>query len=230
MADIQHSAIQSIDCHEPKGITTALVADAGKVITPSSTLAGTSVLRKLTLSEIDVGEITDAVFTVVDDADTTKKLKLQLSGITTATTRTLTVPNTSDTLVVLALAQTLSNKTLAASTIGTTRINPRVVALTDGANIASSADTTDVATVTLAGNRNMSAPTGTPVDGQEIVYRLRQDATGGRVVTWDSVFRFQADSFPGAPATPNETSYFGFNYNAIDAKWDNTSRTIDIRA
>lgn len=36
-----------------------------------------------------------------------------MSGVTTGNTRTLTVPDTSDTIVVLALAQTLTNKTLA---------------------------------------------------------------------------------------------------------------------
>lgn len=35
---------------------------------------------------------------IVDDADTTKKVNLQLSGITTATTRTLTVPNKNGTI------------------------------------------------------------------------------------------------------------------------------------
>ena len=40
----------------------------------------------------------DANFTVYDDADSTKNLQFQLSGITTNTTRTLTVPDASGTL------------------------------------------------------------------------------------------------------------------------------------
>ena len=40
----------------------------------------------------------DANFTIYDDADTSKNLKFQLSGITTGTTRTLSVPNASGTL------------------------------------------------------------------------------------------------------------------------------------
>lgn len=50
---ILHNAIQSADCHEPKHITDAVTGDAGKVITPSGVTAGTSVLRQLTVSEID---------------------------------------------------------------------------------------------------------------------------------------------------------------------------------
>jgi hypothetical protein len=41
----------------------------------------------------------DNLFTVVDDGDTTKKLAFQCSGITTGTTRTLTVPDVSGTIL-----------------------------------------------------------------------------------------------------------------------------------
>lgn len=41
----------------------------------------------------------DATVAFVDDADPTKKVKLQVSGVTTGTTRTLTVPDTDGTLL-----------------------------------------------------------------------------------------------------------------------------------
>ena len=42
------------------------------------------------------GELhSDALFQIVDNSDTTKKLTFQLSGITTGTTRTITPPNES---------------------------------------------------------------------------------------------------------------------------------------
>lgn len=50
---IQHVNIPSAGCHEPKHITDALVTDAGKVITPSATTPGTSVLRLLKGTELD---------------------------------------------------------------------------------------------------------------------------------------------------------------------------------
>lgn len=49
---------------------------------------------------------TDSTTYFQDEADTTKKMQFQLSGITTATTRTITVPNASSTMAVLGLAQT----------------------------------------------------------------------------------------------------------------------------
>jgi hypothetical protein len=73
-----------------------------------------------TSDEIEAGTTTvirDDYFTLQDDGDTTKQLRFQLSGITTATTRTLTVPDASDTIVTLAETQTLTNKTLTSPSI-----------------------------------------------------------------------------------------------------------------
>lgn len=58
----------------------------------------------------------DATTWFVDNADATKKLQLQLSGITTATTRTLTVPNYDGTIATLAGTETFTNKSLQDST------------------------------------------------------------------------------------------------------------------
>lgn len=48
----EHSTLTTSQVHEPKHITSSATGDAGKVITPSSTVAGTSVLRNLTDTEI----------------------------------------------------------------------------------------------------------------------------------------------------------------------------------
>lgn len=53
----------------------------------------------------------DTTAILQDDGDNTKQLKFSIGGFTTATTRTLTVPDADDTLTLLAVAQTLSNKT-----------------------------------------------------------------------------------------------------------------------
>jgi hypothetical protein len=55
----------------------------------------------------------DANFRIINDADTSKELAFSLSGIDTATTRTLTVPNASGTLPLLETANTFTqNQTL----------------------------------------------------------------------------------------------------------------------
>ncbi len=102
-----------------------------------------------------------------------------------------------------------------------TRNLPRVVAMTDGATITPNADTTDLGTVTLGGNRAMAAPSGTPVAGQQLMFRFKQDGTGGRTLTWDSIYRFGSDvPQPTLTTTANKSDYVGFQYNATDSKWD----------
>jgi hypothetical protein len=108
-------------------------------------------------------------------------------------------------------AQQLSNK----------RIIKRTVALTDAATITPNCDTTDIATVTLGGARTFAVPSGTPAAGQQLVIRLRQDATGGRTVTWAAGYRFSTDiPAPLLTATASKTDYVGFVYNATDTTWD----------
>ncbi|HSA92502.1 MAG TPA: right-handed parallel beta-helix repeat-containing protein [Terriglobales bacterium] len=53
-------------------------------------------------------EFADNTFRVTDDVDSTKKLAFQISGFTTATTRTLAPPNADGTLAILNLAQTFT--------------------------------------------------------------------------------------------------------------------------
>ena len=57
-------------------------------------------------------DVSDAVFSLVNDADPTKKALFSLSGISTGTTRTFTLPNTSSELAILAGTQIFTgNKT-----------------------------------------------------------------------------------------------------------------------
>ena len=57
-------------------------------------------------------DVSDAIFSLVNDADPTKKALFSLSGITTGTTRTFTLPNTSSELAILAGTQSFTgNKT-----------------------------------------------------------------------------------------------------------------------
>ena len=56
--------------------------------------------------------INATVMSLADGADATKKAAFALSGITTGTTRTLTVPNANLTIVGTDTAQTLTNKTI----------------------------------------------------------------------------------------------------------------------
>ncbi len=96
----------------------------------------------------------------------------------------------------------------------------RVTVITDAATLTPNVDTTDIATVTIAGNRTVAAPTGTPMDGQQLLFRIKQDATGSRTLTWNAIYRFAAGVPTVLTAAANKTDYVGFQYNAADTKYD----------
>jgi hypothetical protein len=60
------------------------------------------------------GSFADNAFEITDNGDATKKLSFQVSGVTTGTTRTVTVVDADGTMVLEAATQTLTNKTLTA--------------------------------------------------------------------------------------------------------------------
>ena len=83
-------------------------------------------------------DVSDAVFSLVNDADPTKKALFSLSGISTGTTRTFTLPNTSSELAILAGTQTFTgNKTFS----GTLTVSGTVTVSAASASIGTATTT-----------------------------------------------------------------------------------------
>ena len=79
-------------------------------------------------------DVSDAVFSLVSDADPTKKALFSLSGITTGTTRTFTLPNTSSELAILAGTQTFTgNKTFSGTLTASGTVTVSAATATIGA-------------------------------------------------------------------------------------------------
>lgn len=95
----------------------------------------------------------DSVFRIQDNSDSTKKLAFETSGISTGTTRTLTVPNASDTIVGATVAQTLTNKTLTSPVISTIN-NSGTLTLPTSTDTLVGRATTDTLT-----NKTLTSPT-----------------------------------------------------------------------
>lgn len=88
-------------------------------------------------------DVSDAIFSLVNDADPTKKALFSLSGITTGTTRTFTLPNTTSELAILAGTQTFTgNKTFSGT-------------LTASGTVTVSAASADIGTATTTATYGM---------------------------------------------------------------------------
>jgi hypothetical protein len=78
-------------------------------------------------------DVSDAIFSLVNDADPTKKAAFSLSGISTGTTRTFTLPNTSSELAILAGTQSFSgNKTFSGTLTASGTVTVSAAAATIG--------------------------------------------------------------------------------------------------
>ena len=115
-----------------------------------------------------------------------------------------------DTLAVLDLAQTFTNK----------KVTPMVVSATSiTTSVAINADITDIHVVTAQAEAILySNPTGTLVQGQKLIIRIKDNATA-RAITWGANFRAMGTALPTTTVV-SKTKYLGFIYNSTDTKWD----------
>lgn len=99
--------------------------------------------------------------------------------------------------------------------------NPRAV--TDPATsgtITPTADAADLYIITgLTGTATIAAPSGTPVEGQKLMLRIKDNGSS-RSLNWNAIFRpFGSITLPAA-TTAGKEHYVGLSYNAAAAKWD----------
>lgn len=82
--------------------------------------------------------------------------------------------------------------------------------LVDGATVYWNGDVQgQVASLTLAGNRTMAAPTNI-VQNALYILRVSQDATGSRTLTWNAAFKFGGNGAPTLTTTANKVDILSF--------------------
>ena len=81
--------------------------------------------------------------------------------------------------------------------------------LTDAASIAWNLASNQVATVTLAGNRALANPTN-KVNGNVYILVVKQDATGGRTLSFGTDYKFAGGSAPTVTTTASKADVLTF--------------------
>ena len=95
----------------------------------------------------------------------------------------------------------------------------RVVSITSSATPTPNCDTTDLYKITALGEgATFGAPTGTPLDGQKLQIRIKDDGTG-RSLAFNAIYRVIGVTLP-TTTTASKTIYLGMEYNSADSKWD----------
>lgn len=93
------------------------------------------------------------------------------------------------------------------------------IVLTDAATIATDANTSNRFRVTLGGNRTLGNPTNT-TDGQQCVWEIIQDGTGGRALALDTAFVLCTGILLSAINTAaNKRSFLTAIFSSTPTKW-----------
>lgn len=99
------------------------------------------------------------------------------------------------------------------------RVTAGVVTLSFGVNITVDASLGNTFVVTLTGNATLANPIN-PLDGQRVLFRVAQDATGSRILGYGTAYSFSANlPAPTLSTSANATDYLGFMYSAAASKW-----------
>jgi len=70
----------------------------------------------------------------------------------------------------------------------------------------------------LAAGATIASPTGTPVNGNRLIMRIKDNGTT-RSLAWNAIYRAIGIILPTATVV-SKTVYVGFIYNSADSKWD----------
>lgn len=105
------------------------------------------------------------------------------------------------------------------ATLTNKRIDPRVSSTASGSSLTPDIASYDQYNYTaLAAGLTINAPTGTPVDGNKLIFRILDNGTS-RSLTWNATYTAIGVTLPTA-TTVSKTTYVGCVYNANNTRWD----------
>lgn len=157
--------------------------------------------------------LTSPVITTPQINDTTADHQYIFASSELTADRTVTLPllTGNDDFVFEDHSQTLTNK----------RINPRTTTEVSSATPTINTDNTDIHTITALATAITSMTTnlsGTPVNGQKLIIRIKDDGTA-RAITWGASFASRGATLPTTTVL-SKYQYNGFIYNSTASVWD----------
>jgi len=176
--------------------------------------AKTATKPTYTATEVGLGNVTnESKATMFANSTFTGTTTVATASITSGSVSTAPSANTdivnktySDSGV-----QTLTNKRLQA------RVNVAATSTTYAVN-ADNCDSTEMVMTGAAGTLLVSAPTGTPVNGQKLIYKIQ--CTFAQTLNWASIFQGSTDLvLPTTTSGNSKWDFYGFIYNSTPAKW-----------
>lgn len=151
-----------------------------------------------------------------------------LTSLTAPQFTTIELGHASDTTLsrsaagVLAVEGVVIPSISSSNTITNKRNQPRVVSAasytTDTGTSLDVSTCDDFIITAQAGALLFNSPSGTPVQGEKLVIRIKDNGTA-RALTWNAVFRAVGVALPTTTVL-SKTLYLGFKYNSTDTKWD----------
>lgn len=99
-------------------------------------------------------------------------------------------------------------------------LSPRIGTVTSSATPTANCDAHDQFNVTaLAVSATLGAPTGTPFDGQKLMYRIKDNGSIWPLA-YNAIFRPIGGVLLPTQTTTSRVLYIGTVYNTPDTKWD----------
>lgn len=104
-------------------------------------------------------------------------------------------------------------------TLTNTRVSKRVAITTTSSTPTPNVDTTDEYILTaLASDATFGVPTGTPSEGDTIIFRIKADSSSHNL-TYNAIYRALGCTLP-TTITASQIVYIAFVYNNAETKWD----------
>jgi hypothetical protein len=144
-----------------------------------------------------------------------------IGSITPSTIEATTIQATGLTVTGTATLATvdINAGTIDGTTISSSRINSRAVAAASASSLTPDVATYDqYAYTALATGLTINAPTGTPLDGQELTFRFLDNGVS-QTLTWNATYTEVGAILPLTTGV-SKTIYVGCIYNAYNTRWD----------